>query len=291
MTTSIFLSHTAADKPFVRKLARDLENQGIRVWLDEAELKVGDSLIEKIRHGIQETDYIAVILSHNSINSPWVQREVDVAMNLEIRGRKTKVLPIMLSPCELPGFLLGKIYADFTEEQKYNAAFEKLIQSMGLVVNKKALLASSVGTHLGQAIDKAWAKSLPILSKPFHRPFQYMGMTIQDAATAVNGIPNAVGNIIIETQDCEMLLESEGNFISYVSIDLKHTAPHYQNQEFDSEPVLGALSINPSELELARKQTHCHVYYDHRKKLKISVICSYDGAPLAALFSSKYYGM
>jgi hypothetical protein len=29
---------------------------------------------------------------------------------------------------------------------------------------------------------------------------------------------------------------------------------------FDSEPVLGALSINPSELDFARKQTHFHTY-------------------------------
>jgi hypothetical protein len=88
-----------------------------------------------------------------------------------------------------------------------------------------------------------------------------------------------------------MCLEAEGNFISYVELDLKNTAPHFQNQEFDSEPILGALSIGLSELEFARKKTHYHTYYDHRRKLKISVSCLYDGAPLSVSFSSKYYGM
>jgi hypothetical protein len=88
-----------------------------------------------------------------------------------------------------------------------------------------------------------------------------------------------------------MLLESEGNFISYVDIELKQTAPCSQNRPFDSEAILGALSINPSELDFVRKQIHFHTYYDDKRKLKVSVSCQYDGAPLSVGFSSKYYGM
>jgi hypothetical protein len=288
---SIFLSHNAADKPFVNRLARDLENQGVRCWIDEAEINIGESLIEKIRDGIDNVDFVATVLSINSVNSPWVQHEIDVAMNQEINGRRVKVLPIMLTPCELPGFLMGKLYADFTEESNYNISFRKFVRSIGIVFNNNAFTNSKLDTHLGRAIDKALSKGLPILSKPFHRPFQYMGMSIQDAAHAVNGAPNSVGNIIIDTEECHMLLEAEGNFISYVDIELKRTAPHYQNKEFDSVPMLRALSINPAELELVRKQTHFHTYYDHRKKLKISVSCQYDSGPLSVGFSSKYYGM
>jgi hypothetical protein len=232
-----------------------------------------------------------VILSPNSVNSPWVQREVDVAMNREINGRRIKVLPIMLSACEPPGFLLGKLYADFTEESKYANSFEKLVRSVGVVFNKNAFLNSKQNTDLGQALDKAVLSGIKILTKPFHRPFQYMGMSISDAARAVNAMPNSVGNIILDTDECHMLLEAEGNFIKFVDITLKNMAPQYLNQEFDSEIALGALSINPAELELVRRQTHCHTYYDHRKKLKISIVCHYDGGPLSVGFSSKYYGL
>ncbi|MCK7580629.1 MAG: hypothetical protein MZV65_36645 [Chromatiales bacterium] len=81
-----------------------------------------------------------------------------------------------------------------------------------------------------------------------------MGMTVQDAARATGGTPNAVGNIILDTDDFLHIGKAEGNFISYVDVELKRTAPHRQDQEFDSEIVLGALSINPSELELVRKK-------------------------------------
>jgi hypothetical protein len=291
MSVSIFLSHNFRDKPFARRLARDLENQRIGFWLDEAEIKVGQSLIEKIREGIDKVDYVAVILSPDSVDSAWVQREVDVAMNQEISGRRVKVLPIMYRKCEPPGFLLGKRYADFTDESKYSAALEDLVSSVGIVFNRSALMPPNPDVNLGYATDKAWSLGMPMLSKPFYRPFQYLGMSVESAAKAVGMTPNPVGNIIIDTDDCCMLLEAEGNFISYIDIELKQTAPHYQNIDFDSEAVLGALSINPTELDLVRKKTHYHTYYDHRKRLKISVACIYDGGPLSVGFSSKYYGM
>ena len=291
MSVSIFLSHTETDKPFVRKLARDLDSHGIKYWLDEAEIKIGESLIEKIRQGIDEVDYVAVILSPRSVASSWVQREVDVAMNQEIQGKRVKVLPIMYQSCELPGFLLGKLYANFTEEAKYTEALKRLVESIGVVFNKSALEPSSANSTLGDAINRAVRLNLRILSRPFYRPFQYIGQTVSAAAKAVGHDPNEVGNIIIDTEDCHMLLEAEGNLIGYVEVELKKTAPHYQNQEFDSEAILGALSINPAELELVRKQTHCHTYYDHRKRLKIMAGWIYDGGPLSVGFSTKYYGM
>ncbi|EED3675204.1 toll/interleukin-1 receptor domain-containing protein, partial [Salmonella enterica subsp. enterica serovar Muenchen] len=102
---------------------------------------------------------------------------------------------------------------------------------------------------------------------------------------------NEVGSIFVEDDDCRMHLCAEGNYISFVEVDFKKTIPHYRNQEFDSEIFLGALSIGLSELELVGKKTHSHTYYDHRRKLKINVICLYDEAPITVSFSSKYYGM
>ena len=46
------MCHTSDDKPFVRRLRKDLLAHGIpKVWVDEAEIDVGDSLIAKIERG------------------------------------------------------------------------------------------------------------------------------------------------------------------------------------------------------------------------------------------------
>lgn len=50
---------------------------------------------------------------------------------------------------------------------------------------------------LGNAIDRAFdLLGLTVLRSPFHRPFQYMGMSIKDVSTIVKVQPNAVGSII-----------------------------------------------------------------------------------------------
>jgi hypothetical protein len=128
----VFLSHSHHDKYFVRRLAHDLAGRGARIWLDEAEMLVGDSLIEKIRQGIDEMDYVAVVLSRHSVNSEWVRREVDVAMNQEIRGRRVKVLPLLIDDSELPGFLLGKLFADFRKSEAYEDALNHVSQALEL---------------------------------------------------------------------------------------------------------------------------------------------------------------
>lgn len=162
------------------------------------------------------------------------------------------------------------------------------------IINSQASATPKNGDYLGtltlaNAVNRAIDYGLYVLSAPFHRPFQYIGMPIADAARAVSSKPNEVGNIIVDSEEAHMLLEAEGNFINYVDVELKRTAPWSQNRPFDSEAILGVLSINPSELELARKQTHFHTYYDHKRRLKIGVSCHYEGAPLSVGFSSKYY--
>ncbi len=121
-----------ADNEFARKLANDLNKLGVRVWIDEAEIEVGDSLIEKIREGIDGVDYVGVILSQASVTSEFVKKEVDIAINQEIEGKRVKVLPLLLDNCELPGFLKGKMYADFRKSDSYNTEFRKLAKRLGI---------------------------------------------------------------------------------------------------------------------------------------------------------------
>lgn len=126
--SSIFLSHSHQDKPFARKLSERLNAHGIRTWLDEAEMQVGDSLISKIEAAIQEYAYLGVVLSPNSAASEWVRREVNIALTEEIQGRRVKVLPLLYQKCDIPGFLAAKLYADFTED--FEEGFKKLLDRL-----------------------------------------------------------------------------------------------------------------------------------------------------------------
>jgi len=127
---SVFLSHSHKDKPFVRSLARDLERYGIRVWLDEAELNIGDSLVTKISQVIKEIDIVVAVISASSVKSAWVLEELQWAMTHQIKGKFTKVLPVVKEPCEQPPFLAGRLFADFSSPARRKRNLEPLVSSI-----------------------------------------------------------------------------------------------------------------------------------------------------------------
>lgn len=129
--SSVFLSHSHKDKAFVMRLAGDLRQKGHIVWVDEAEIDVGDSLVEKIRQGIDRVDYVAVVISKASVRSKWVSRELDIATIRELRGTKVVVLPVLLENVRLPGFLEGKLFADFRGAARYGDGLRSVLRSLG----------------------------------------------------------------------------------------------------------------------------------------------------------------
>lgn len=129
---SVFLSHSSKDRFFARKLAETLSSYKVKVWIDEAELKVGDSLVGKISAAIDKADFVAAILSHNSVRSTWVTKELHLAMTQEIEGRRVKILPILIERCEIPEFLADKVYADFTDPQDFDGPLSKLLHALGI---------------------------------------------------------------------------------------------------------------------------------------------------------------
>ena len=127
---SVFISYSSKDNEFAKKLAIGLQNANVSVWIDEGEIKVGESLIEKISNSIDEVDYLVVILSPASVASEWVKREVVFAFTQEIEGGKLKVLPLLYQKCDIPSFLRDKRYIDFTGVKRYEDSFAELLRGL-----------------------------------------------------------------------------------------------------------------------------------------------------------------
>jgi hypothetical protein len=123
-----FISHSTKDKPFVRKLAADLVASGVKVWLDEQRILVGDSVPEKIAQGLAESDFFLIVVSQNSVSSSWVKKELSSALVHEIERRKVTVLPIKLDDSPMPDSINDKLYADF--RGSYDEGLNKLVVSI-----------------------------------------------------------------------------------------------------------------------------------------------------------------
>ncbi len=53
----VFLSHSSADKPEVERVKELLEERGVPIWYDVDQLDVGDSVLEMITKGIDDSDF------------------------------------------------------------------------------------------------------------------------------------------------------------------------------------------------------------------------------------------
>ncbi len=76
----LFLSHRSIDKPKVREIAEALENEGIRVWFDEADILPSQSIVEEIGAGLSSMSHFLLFWSSSCVDAPWVKRELSVAV-------------------------------------------------------------------------------------------------------------------------------------------------------------------------------------------------------------------
>jgi Domain of unknown function (DUF1883)/TIR domain len=90
----VFISHASEDKEeIVRPLAYALQNEGLSVWYDEFELKIGDSLRRKIDKGLANSKFGIVVLSKQFIRKGWTNYELDGIITKAVTGEQV-ILPI-----------------------------------------------------------------------------------------------------------------------------------------------------------------------------------------------------
>ncbi|MBI5136899.1 MAG: toll/interleukin-1 receptor domain-containing protein [Nitrospirae bacterium] len=85
---SCFISHAAVDEAFVKRLYDALQGKGVRCWYAPEDFKTGDRLWDTIDQAIKRHDKLLIVLSEQSLQSEWVEREVNKAMAEENRRRK-----------------------------------------------------------------------------------------------------------------------------------------------------------------------------------------------------------
>jgi hypothetical protein len=70
--------------------------------------KSGGSIPERISDGLEEADFVIVILSENAVSSKWVEREWQTKYWNEIQHNRIHVLPLLLKDCKIPELLKTK---------------------------------------------------------------------------------------------------------------------------------------------------------------------------------------
>lgn len=93
-TWDVFISHASEDKSDVAiPLMQALETLGLTVWLDQSEIRIGDSLRRKIDYGLAQSSFGVVVFSKPFFEKGWTQYELDAIVGQSVEGTQ-RLLPI-----------------------------------------------------------------------------------------------------------------------------------------------------------------------------------------------------
>lgn len=133
--STVFVSHSSKDKPFVKKLIRELSTDGsIRFWIDENEIEAGDDIQQTITRALRasDTDYLLLVISESSTESSWVNFEVSQFIGF---ADGKNIIPVLISKgCRFPepvDNLVRRLkYLDFTDPARWQENVEALKRTL-----------------------------------------------------------------------------------------------------------------------------------------------------------------
>ena len=147
LTRRAFISHSSPDDRYVKEMEQYLRTLGYdEVFNDGHTIAPDEFFWAQIEKGITECDDFVVILSHASVKSYWVDREVQFA-----RDHSKKVIPIRIDDCELPPSFEGR---DVIDLRQGRGDKRKIAPSRITRHSPKILFGRD---HWLDALDAAWA--------------------------------------------------------------------------------------------------------------------------------------
>ena len=126
----VFVSYSRRNRTFAERLARDLSDAGLDVWVDFRQIHAGEMWEQEIYRGIERSDMVIVCLSPDAVRSEWVQREANTARELD-----KIILPVMaidsLAELQQEPALQWMLKIHFIIfENNYETAFPELLRAL-----------------------------------------------------------------------------------------------------------------------------------------------------------------
>jgi uncharacterized protein YjbI with pentapeptide repeats len=137
---SCFVSYSAEDADFARRIHADLQNEGVHCWFEPHDMPIGNRIQGEIDTTVRLPDKFVLILSMHSVSSRWVQVEVTRAVEEEQRRGRVVLFPVLLDDAvmnarehwasELRGRSNVADFRRWKDSQKYAANFQSVLQQL-----------------------------------------------------------------------------------------------------------------------------------------------------------------
>lgn len=119
-----FLSYSSVDVEIATRIASGLRVLDPPLWFDKWSIEPSESIVERINDGLARSDTLVVLLTPSSVESRWVQRELDAALMNQLKGVDVAIVPALVEDCAIPPVLLSIEYIDMRGGRFYEGFVE-----------------------------------------------------------------------------------------------------------------------------------------------------------------------
>ena len=99
----------------VHRLAERLRDDGLRVWLDDWEIRPGDLIGLKIEQGLEQSRTLVLALSADAFASEWVTLERHTALFRDPTNARRRFIPLRLDDAKIKDTLRQFAYVDWRD--------------------------------------------------------------------------------------------------------------------------------------------------------------------------------
>jgi len=192
---------------------------GISCWYDEAEIRWGDSIIQKINEGLAKSRYVVVVFSPAFVQKNWPQRELNAALNQEASTGEVKVLPLLVGTEDEKKKILSQF--PLLNDKRYlpwDGDFGNIVNAMLSRLRPSGTSTSGKPKALSSALDSKIP--LPEIKKQFSQ--RDKDIFLRNAFTVVKGyFQNALQEISRQYQEVETDFVEVHNFKFLATIYLR----------------------------------------------------------------------
>lgn len=112
----IFLSHKSKNKDQVKKYHNTLKLLGFSPWLDENDIHSGEVLHRSLLEGINQSCAIVFFITDAFHDKEFIQREIDLAINRNIKDDNFKIITLVFNNAKVPESLSNYVWKNINND-------------------------------------------------------------------------------------------------------------------------------------------------------------------------------
>ena len=260
---SYFLSYSRADERFALRLAKDLRGRGVRMWVDQLDIRPSEHWDRAIERAVAACSGLVVVVSPRSVASDNVADEISYAID---NGKS--VLPVMIEKCSLPLRITRMHVVDATSN--YEKAVQQCVAELTRARSDAAPERRTAVTGIADPEILAAAKRQ---LTPFLGPIA--AKVVDQAASRATSTADLYGILaqrIQDQRDCEQFLaQAPVNSAAAASPPSPvNAAPAADISAKDVDALAGALTpyLGPIARVVAKRESrNCSSLADLRERL------------------------